>query len=208
MENKPTHPTAGNVLLCIRASISAVDVLYVSQEMKRLTSSLSSIVILITSCMGGQKDHPKPDATKNLRDTIKNSAQVCVFEGLPHPMFESELLKIEKKRKDATMVASYPFYTPKVQVEEVAASKLKAIISDSSNYIQFSGEKRCGGFHPDYAVEWSDGDIRYSALFCYGCGEVLVVDGKNTYRYDFKISDDLKKIFASFNAKRPKQKEG
>jgi hypothetical protein len=34
------------------------------------------------------------------------------------------------------------------------------------------GEKKCGGFHPDYAVEWSVGRDRYRALICFGCEEV------------------------------------
>ena len=180
----------------------------ISQRMKRLTSILYFLAILVTSCTGEGPDHPKQKATSKLRDTIKNTDRVFVYEGLPHQMFEADLLKTEKKRKDTTTIASYPFYTPKSRVEGKAAAALQVIISDSDNYSQFSGEKRCGGFHPDYAIEWSDGDKAYSILFCYGCGEVLIVDGKNTYRYDFKFSDDLKKIFSAFHLKRPKRKQG
>ena len=172
--------------------------------MIRFTSILYFLVILVTSCPGGEPDHPNPSVTNKLRDTIKNTDSVFVYEGLPHQMFESELLKTEKKRKDITTIAGYPFYTPKVQVQGKAEEIVKSIITDPNKFIRFQGEKLCGGFHPDYAVEWSDGDKTYSILFCYGCGEVLIVDRKNTYRYDFKFSDDFKKIFTTFGLKRPK----
>ena len=174
--------------------------------MIRFKSILYFLMIFVTSCSGGESDHPKPSATNKLRNTIKNTDSVFVYEGLPHQMFESELLKTEQKRKDTTTIAGYPFYTPKAQVQGKAEVAIKTIIAGSSNFIRFRGEKLCGGFHPDYAVEWSDGDKMYSILFCYGCGEVLIVDGKNTYRYDFKFTDDLKKIFTTFDSKRPKKR--
>ena len=176
--------------------------------MNRLTLILSFLAILVTSCSGGKPGHPSPSDTNTLRNTIKKADRIFVYEGLPHQMFESELLKTENKRKDTTKIAKFPFYTPKIRVEGTAESTLKTIISNSKNYTKFSGEKKCGGFHPDYALEWSDGDKRYSILFCYGCSEVLVVDGKRTYRYDFKFTDDLKKLFTAFKSKRPKQKQG
>jgi len=172
--------------------------------MNHLTPVLFFLVILITSCVDGQKDYPKPNAASDLRNTIMKSDKVFVYEGLPHQMFESDLLKSEKKEKDTTTIAVYPFYTPKTQVEGGVISTLKTIISDSGNYTQFTGEKLCGGFHPDYAVEWSDGDNRYSILLCYGCSEVLLLDGKRSYRYDFRFTDKLKKLLSTYSSKRPK----
>ena len=165
------------------------------------------MVIFIASCSAGEKSYPHPHATSEIRDTIKNTDSIFVFEGLPHQMFEAELLKTEKERKDITTIGGFPFYTPKSQVKMEAAAAFKQIISDSNNYMQFGeGGKRCGGFHPDYSVEWSDGGKLYSILFCYGCSEVFIINGKNSYRYDFKLSDDLKKLFAVFESKCPKQK--
>jgi len=172
--------------------------------MKRLVSIFCFLAVLVTVCMSGEPDHPKPNITSILRDTIKKTDRIFVYEGLPHQMFEAELLEKEKKRKDTTSIANYSFYAPKTQVENKALVKMKTIISDSKNYIQFTGEKRCGGFHPDYAVEWPNGEKTYAVLFCFGCDEVLVVDGKNIYRYDLRFPDQIKKIFAAYKSKRPK----
>jgi len=143
------------------------------------------------------------DDSAKIRRTLRGAEKIFVYEGLPHQMFESDILEIEKKRKDTINIAGFPFYSPKVEATGEAATALKKVASNSENYAAFSGEKRCGGFHPDYAIAWSDGSNEYLILFCYGCGEALIVDGKATYRYDFKNFSDLKKLFAPFKLKRP-----
>ena len=118
-------------------------------------------------------------------------------------MVEAGLLKTEKKRKDTIKLSGFPFYTPKVAVSDKIAKTLKQIVAAPTSYAVFSGEKRCGGFHPDYAVTWFDGDKEYAILFCYGCVEALIVDGQKTYRYDFKKQDDIRRLLTAFKAKRP-----
>lgn len=174
--------------------------------MKHTSSILYLIVVFIISCTAEKGRHPEPSATSSIRDTIKNTDSIFVYEGLPHQTFEAELLTAEKAKNGITGLGGYPFYTPKIQIKTLDLSAFKKIISDSSNYTRFLGEKRCGGFHPDYAVEWSDGDKVYLILFCFGCDEVLIIDGKNTYRYDYQLIDDNKKLFTTYELKRPKQK--
>jgi len=171
--------------------------------MKRILLVFTTLSTLVICCSGTKTNYPKVSVTNELRDSIKGSDRIFVFEGLPHQMSEAKLLKAEKKRKDIIKIAGYPFYTPKIKVEGESLTALRTIISNSENYVQFRGEKRCGGFHPDYAVEWHDKDKLYSILFCYGCSEVLVVDGKLTYRYDFEFTAELKKLLSAFDLKRP-----
>ena len=92
------------------------------------------------------------DATAALRESLNKVDRLFVYEGLPHQMFEADLLKTEKKRKDTLELGGFPFYMPKVAVLDKTAKLLRDVTADSASYAVFSGEKRCGGFHPDYAV--------------------------------------------------------
>ena len=56
-------------------------------------------------------------------------------------------------------------------------------------------------------IAWSEGAEEYSILVCYGCHEALLVHGKESFRYDFKAVEELKKMLASFKLKRP-EKQG
>ena len=167
------------------------------------------LVFTLTSCSDSQQgavnleDYPHPAGTSELRATIKKSDRVFIYEGLPHQGFESELFKREKQRKDIIIIGGYPFYTPKNHESMIGEAALKDIIAKTNNYTQCEGIKLCGGFHPDYAIEWANGDKNYYILFCYSCGEVLVVDDNKTYIYDFKFTEELKAIFNEFESKRP-----
>lgn len=143
------------------------------------------------------------EVTAKIRESLSKADKIFVYEGLPHQIFESALLRTEEKREDTLKVANFPFYKPQVAVSDKIAKSLKELTSVSESYVVFSGEKRCGGFHPDYALEWFSGDQKYSILFCYGCKEALIVDGKKGYRYNFKRVADLRKLLAQFKLKRP-----
>ena len=81
------------------------------------------------------------------------------------------------------------------------AHALKEVAGSPKSYAVFSGKKRCGGFHPDYAVVWSESDNTYSILFCYGCAEALIVNRKATYRYNFIRITDIQKLLEPLNLK-------
>ncbi len=75
-------------------------------------------------------------------------------------------------------------------------------MDSSATYKEFSGEKKCGGFHPDFAVEWQIGTAKYQALICFGCGEVKLFGPGYESRYDFH-SETIEKILKKYNKNRP-----
>lgn len=41
-----------------------------------------------------------------------------------------------------------------------------------------------GGFHPDHALAWKDGDAAYEVLVCFGCKEVKLYGRKTKLLVD------------------------
>lgn len=146
------------------------------------------------------------ESSAEIRATLAGASLIRVYEGLPHQSFERDLLAKESQRKDTKVIGSFRFYTPAVEAKNLVG--LRTLLSSSEAIQVFRGEKRCGGFHPDYAIEWLDGaGNRYDAQICFGCHEVIYRDGKNEYRYDLKRGslEKLKKELAGYAKKRPKK---
>lgn len=174
--------------------------------MIRTISLLASFFLV--GCLSAKQPTPASEvASSKIRKAIAEANIVFVYEGLPHQMFERDLLAAESKRKDIEKIGSFRFYTPAVAA--TTPEMLKRLLSSSSTIQVFGGEKLCGGFHPDFAVQWSSKDgSRFFALICFGCHEVIYGDGKNEYRYDFEDEpfEMLKKELAPYSKKRPKTK--
>ena len=171
------------------------------------TISLLASVLLAGSLSAEQAAPATVEASGKIRKALAEATTVSVYEGLPHQMFERDLLASESKRDDTEKIGSYRFYTPAVAAAN--PGMLKRILSSSETVQIFGGEKACGGFHPDYAVQWADGDgSRFFALICFGCHEIIYSDGKNQYRYDFENEpfEKLKKELAPYAKKRPEAK--
>jgi hypothetical protein len=79
---------------------------------------------------------------------------------------------MERRSKPVQELHGYPFYQEPMPLTREGAKTLSEVLAESATYEPFSGEKLCGGFHPDYAVEWHVGADRYRALLCFGCHEV------------------------------------
>jgi hypothetical protein len=164
--------------------------------------------VLLAGCLSAKQPAPaSEEASSKIRKAMAEATTVNVHEGLPHQMFERDLLASESKRKDIEKIGSFRFYTPAVAATN--PEMLKRILSSSDTIQVFGGEKLCGGFHPDYAVQWSSEDgSRFFAQICFGCHEIIYSDGKNEYRYDFENEpyEKLKKELAPYAKKRPKTK--
>ncbi|MFD2160759.1 hypothetical protein ACFSW8_17775, partial [Rubritalea tangerina] len=141
---------------------------------------------------------------KELQKSLASSEELHIYEGLPHQAFEKSLLKSELKRKDKTFIGSYPFYTPKVKVEDDTKKLLRRILG-SQSILRPHSDKLCGGFHPDYAISWHTEDEDYAALICFGCREIKFVTPSKTLHYDLtqKSLDSLKQLLKPFHSKRP-----
>ena len=138
------------------------------------------------------------------------SSNMVILEGLPHPMMEPEKYQAEKSgAKPLVERAGYPFYRESLPVPANELSALSRILSNPATYRSFSGEKKCGGFHPDYAVEWP-GDqpgVTTTILLCFGCMEAKLIGphGKQRFDLDRASRSSLRKLLVSHWQNRPKQ---
>ena len=127
--------------------------------------------LLLLACGGSVVPGPKADSP------------LVVHEGLPHPEMEAALFGQEKARATASVHwADDLFYAKPLTVAPGDLTTLRTILGDKGTYQSFSSEKKCGGFHADYAVAWGAGAHR--ALLCFGYREVKVITGGKTTRYD------------------------
>jgi hypothetical protein len=123
-------------------------------------------------------DVPPPSMETNLANhkplaaVIAKADKVVVYEGLPHQLWEKELLADEKKTKKTIELHDFPFYAAPIAPKDADRQQLTAVLGDATSLTQFVGEKRCGGFHPDWCIEWHAGDNVVRCLVCFGCREV------------------------------------
>lgn len=116
-----------------------------------------------------------------LRAELRGASRIAVFEGLPSQRRHDALLA-EAERADVFLVSGFPFY--QAELEAKPASPIVRTLANPENLGEFSGEKRCGGFHPDFTICWESPYGPFQALLCFGCQEVLFAGGGNHLRYD------------------------
>ncbi len=123
------------------------------------------VACLVAGCSNAPPESP----------TIRTVAKLTLYEGLPHPMYNSAELASEKKSKPTIARYGFDFYAEPRELTAGDQEKLKAILGDAKTYAPFAGEKKCGGFHPDFAVEWTLDGQTHACLICFTCGEFLVI---------------------------------
>jgi len=141
-------------------------------------------------------------------DTVRRADRLTVYEGLPHPLYEEEAFRGELKAARTAQLCGFPFYREPLELKDEDARALRDLLGDASTYRAYSGEKKCGGFHPDYAVEWpSSGEVD-RALICFGCSEVRIIRSRGgTFFYDLRRGRDrrprLLDLLKAYRKNRP-----
>jgi hypothetical protein len=115
---------------------------------------------------------PQVDDTVRHYDTVLQAERLIVYEGLPHQEFEKKALEEELKTKQTVPLSGYPFYREPLDLKDEDVKALRGLLGDRNTYRAWRGEKACGGFHPDFAVEWTFEGKDYRGLICFGCSEV------------------------------------
>ncbi len=149
------------------------------------------------------------DFEKNIKPLvvgIGSAKSVSLYKGLPHQYFEKELLEQELKTQKSVMLHKFPFYDKAITPKEEDVKKLAALCGDRKTFGRYRAPKSCGGYHPDWCVEWKDGEDVYQVLICFGCHEARVYGPKNDVYSDL---DDaaLKKLVEVLTAYRKNRPE-
>ena len=172
-----------------------------------MTSRIGPILVVLLFNIALQAKEPLGPAVSEsaaLRRSLLKSESLAVFEGLPHPQWQPQVFAEEAERDDTVTIQKFKFYKPDVKVQE--PQSLGELLASSKTIGRWSGPKLCGGFHPDFAVQWTTQQGRkLSALICFGCYEIKFVDGDQVFHYDLREAKTLKAALAAYKKKRPPQ---
>jgi hypothetical protein len=166
------------------------------------------------AALPGSRAEEKKPATdvasyKPIAASVAKAKEVILFEGFPHPVMEPALFKKEKEERNQFRYQGHVFYQNRPRLKDKDADALRKILADSKGFTAWQGEKKCGGFHPDYMVQWKEGDAIYRVLICFGCGEITAYGPKGAVRLDMgEAGKALQATLKRYRALRPKPKEG
>lgn len=93
-----------------------------------------------------------------------------LYEGLPHPV-RQELYQQELREKKTVHLERFAFYAETQTPRQADFERLRRLAADYRSYLSYGGPKFCGGFHPDWAIEWKADDQVYRLFLCFGCHE-------------------------------------
>lgn len=136
-----------------------------------------------------------PQQFATLAEHVRGAPETVLYEGLPHQYGEHSAFRRELDAKPTRELGGYHFYRRPLTLNAGDAATLRALCADPASYRAYTGPKRCGGFHPDYAVAWRDGGRTVYFLVCLGCHEVETVGSGHEW-----IADLLPPAYARFRA--------
>jgi hypothetical protein len=155
-------------------------------------------------------EQPKKTSTDFARlpavlEGIPKSEHVMLYEGLPSEFWEPQVLERELKEKKTKRLNGYPFYDEERALEGADAERFTALFSAKGSFKRYRGEKACGGFHPDYCVEWKAGEAATRALICLECGEVKLFHERSDLHCDLvaEASEKLAQWLKPYQKNRP-----
>jgi hypothetical protein len=139
---------------------------------------------------------------KPIAEGIRGAAELVLYEGLPHQMFEQDALKKELATKKTVKIRDFPFYERPLVLEAAEVEPLRNHSMAADSYWSYGGPKLCGGFHPDYCLVWKQGESIYQLLICFGCHEVKLYGPKSELIVDLR-----EKAFQAFEAALKKHRD-
>ena len=136
---------------------------------------------------------------------IRHAPTFNLYEGLPHPFDEGELLAREKATKKTLEVFGWSAYAQPFQVTPEDAAALHRLATSASSYKTWTGPKLCGGFHPDYFLAWKDGTDTHYLLLCFGCHEMVFYNPKRAFLVEIREGalEEFRTVLVKYRKQRP-----
>jgi hypothetical protein len=165
--------------------------------------------LVLAGCSPDRKADTRFEDNKSLFAAVREADQVTLYEGLPHQAWESKQLEKEKQAKQTVQLHGFPFYSETLDLTADDQKALQKLLGDEASFKQWMGEKKCGGFHPDYLVEWRAGDRDYRFLICFGCSEVMVFGPDKSLRCDMagESKKQLEDVLKKYQKNRPARRD-
>ena len=165
-----------------------------------MTCSLAHHVTLVLSSMA----IVGCNSASGLAEVMRGEGRLTLLEGFPNRRFEGELFEREKANPHRS-IAGFPFYEEPLPISPTDATAVRSALSVGGGLETFSGEKKCGGFHPDYAVDVEkDGALWWVHIY-FGCDEAQVIGPRGETRYDLArlTNETLENVLPPYRNNRP-----
>ena len=139
------------------------------------------------------------------QDSVMKAGTIRVLEGLPHQNYYHDIFEEERKTKPNLELGGFHFYEGTLELSPGDVKKVVEILHRTSTYEPYLGEKKCGGYHPDFAVSWTLDHVQYHALLCFGCGEVKLLGPSGERHYDLERDSarELENILRNYHKNAP-----
>jgi hypothetical protein len=132
--------------------------------------------------------------------TINDADSLTLYEGLPHYPDE------ELKKGHAINLYGDFFYDERRTVDESDVAAIKALLADPKHFrAHDSTPKKCGGYHPDFCIEWVIDNKTYQAHICLGCREMKAYSNRLDVHCDMvrEPYEELKEILTRYHKHLP-----
>lgn len=131
-------------------------------------------LMLFSGCSGSTAERP----------ATHQSEKPMVYEAVPSPTDDADAPNADNESKATIELRGCAFYREKRALKMEDEAALLSVLDDRRSFRPHSGDKKCEGFHPDFAVRWSVGGRRYVGLLAFACSEFLVYGPEGETRYD------------------------
>ena len=164
---------------------------------------------LMVGCGRSTIDYKNPAASfQNLPPliaAIRSADRVIIHEGLPHDRWEKKQFESELATKSTTTRRAFPFYRETLPPSEADQKALRELICADGAFEVYHGAKACGGFHPDYCLEFKTSGDSIEMLICFGCSEARIFGPRQETYCDIEQSakEKLKKLLEPYHKNRP-----
>lgn len=139
---------------------------------------------------------------------VKASSTVRLFEGLPHQMWEGDMLETELDTKKTFKAHGHHFYQAEITPSEADTSLLAGLATAVATFKEWRGMKACGGYHPDWLVRWTASEGQTHELhICLGCHEAKVYGSGYQLYCDVAGTayEILKSTLSRYSSQRPQR---
>ena len=140
---------------------------------------------------------------------IPAEAVPAIFEGLPHPLNQRELLAAELQTKANVSRHGFPFYKFPAEPDAGDRKKLITLVKAVESFRMIRGKKLCEGFRPDFSLVWALDEGEIDIHVCFGCEEIKAYHGDTAVHCE--ISEGtfavLKPILEKYHSLHPDHRE-
>jgi hypothetical protein len=109
---------------------------------------------------------------RSVLEGLRNPGEIAIYAGLPSEFWEPQLREVEASRNRTVRLQGYLFYDDRLELNGEVVERLTSLLTAERSFQRRRAAKKCGGYNPDYCIEWKSNGATTHILICLECGEV------------------------------------